>query len=59
MWSSRPAICYTFTAFWFWQVKSLEEAIEWVKRCPVYEGQISSSLASVETARRTKEGLRR
>lgn len=19
--------------FWFWQVKSLEEAIEWVKRC--------------------------
>ena len=21
-------------SFWFWQVKSLEEAIEWVKRCP-------------------------
>jgi hypothetical protein len=20
--------------FWFWQVKSLEEAIEWVQRCP-------------------------
>jgi hypothetical protein len=20
--------------FWFWQVKSLEEAIKWVKRCP-------------------------
>src|SRR5262252_4648674 len=20
--------------FWFWQVRSLEEAIEWVKRCP-------------------------
>ena len=20
--------------FWFWQVKSLEDAIEWVKRCP-------------------------
>jgi hypothetical protein len=20
--------------FWFWQVKSLEEAIEWVKHCP-------------------------
>ena len=20
--------------FWFWQVNSLEEAIEWVKRCP-------------------------
>lgn len=26
--------------FWFWQVKSLEEAIEWVKRCPTfYEGE--------------------
>src|ERR1700691_3250566 len=21
-------------SFWFWQVKSLEEAIEWIKRCP-------------------------
>ena len=21
-------------SFWFWQVKSLEEAIQWVKRCP-------------------------
>jgi len=21
-------------SFWFWRVKSLEEAIEWVKRCP-------------------------
>lgn len=21
--------------FWIWQVKSMEEAIEWVKRCPV------------------------
>ena len=21
--------------FWIWQVKSLEEAIEWVKRCPI------------------------
>ncbi len=20
--------------FWLWQVKSMEEAIEWVKRCP-------------------------
>ena len=24
--------------FWFWQVKSLEEAIEWVKRCPNPDG---------------------
>ncbi len=22
--------------FWIWQVKSLQEAIEWVKRCPVF-----------------------
>jgi hypothetical protein len=22
--------------FWLWQVKSLEEAIEWVKRCPIF-----------------------
>lgn len=22
------------SGFWIWQVKSLEEAIEWVKRCP-------------------------
>jgi hypothetical protein len=21
--------------FWLWQVKSIEEAIEWVKRCPI------------------------
>ena len=20
--------------FWLWQVKSIEEAVEWVKRCP-------------------------
>jgi hypothetical protein len=20
--------------FWIWQVKSMEEAVEWVKRCP-------------------------
>ena len=24
--------------FWIWQVKSLEEAIEWVKRCPNPQG---------------------
>ncbi len=26
--------------FWMWQVKSMEEAIEWAKRCPFQEGQI-------------------
>jgi hypothetical protein len=24
--------------FWLWQVKSLDEAIEWVRRCPVAAG---------------------
>ena len=28
--------------FWIWQVKSLEEAVEWVKRCPApFPGQES------------------
>ena len=39
--SSRTVVDGPFTeakeliaGFWLWQVKSLEEAIEWVKRCP-------------------------
>ena len=26
--------------FWLWQVQSKEEAIEWVKRCPMQEAEI-------------------
>jgi hypothetical protein len=26
-------------SFWFWQAKSMEEAIEWAKRCPNDEGE--------------------
>ena len=26
--------------FWLWQVKSMEEAIEWVKRCPMSDAEI-------------------
>jgi len=26
--------------FWLWQVKSLEEAIEWLKRAPFKEGEV-------------------
>ena len=26
--------------FWIWQVKSMEEAVEWVKRSPFQEGQL-------------------
>ena len=34
--------------FWFWQVKSLEEAIEWVKRCPTfYEGEADIEIRQV------------
>ncbi|MGB7496590.1 MAG: YciI family protein [Candidatus Acidiferrum sp.] len=33
-------------AFWFWQVKSLEEAIEWVKRCP-NEGETDIEIRQV------------
>jgi hypothetical protein len=32
--------------FWFWQVKSLEEAIEWVKRCP-NEGETDVEIRQV------------
>jgi hypothetical protein len=24
--------------FWMWQVRSMEEAVEWLKRCPMEEG---------------------
>ncbi len=33
-------------AFWFWQLKSLEEAIEWVKRCP-NEGETDIEIRQV------------
>lgn len=33
--------------FWLWQVKSMEEAIEWVKRCPSDPG-LSTQAAEIE-----------
>ena len=33
-------------SFWFWQVKSLDEAIEWVKRCP-NEGETDIEIRQV------------
>jgi hypothetical protein len=33
-------------SFWFWQVNSLEEAIEWVKRCP-NEGETDIEIRQV------------
>ena len=34
--------------FWLWQVKSLEEAIEWVKRCPnPFEGESEIEIRQV------------
>jgi hypothetical protein len=33
--------------FWFWQVKSLEEAIEWAKRCPNDEGESNIEIRQI------------
>ena len=34
--------------FWLWQVKSMEEAIEWVKRCPnPHEGEAEIEIRQV------------
>jgi hypothetical protein len=34
--------------FWLWQVKSMEEAIEWVKRCPnPFEGESEIEIRQV------------
>jgi hypothetical protein len=34
--------------FWLWQVKSLEEAVEWVKRCPnPHEGESEIEIRQV------------
>jgi len=34
--------------FWLWQVRSMEEAIEWVKRCPCpYEGEAEIEIRQV------------
>jgi hypothetical protein len=33
-------------SYWFWKVKSLEEAIEWVKRCP-NEGETDIELRQI------------
>jgi hypothetical protein len=30
--------------FWLWQVNSLEEAVEWVKRCPSPEGETEGDI---------------
>ncbi|MEO8379963.1 MAG: YciI family protein [Acidobacteriota bacterium] len=27
--------------FWIWQVKSMQEAIDWLKRCPTEEGEVA------------------
>jgi hypothetical protein len=30
--------------FWLWKVKSMDEAIEWVKRCPSPEGAVEGEI---------------
>jgi hypothetical protein len=36
--------------FWMWNVNSLEEAIDWVKRCPVPEGEAVIEIRQVAEA---------
>ena len=38
--------------FWLWQVKSLEEAIEWVKRCPNCSAGDSESVSLISLTNR-------
>ena len=33
-----PETCELVAGFWLWQVRSMDEAIEWVKRCPMEDG---------------------
>jgi hypothetical protein len=34
--------------FWLWQVRSMEEAVEWVKRCPCpFEGESEVEIRQV------------
>src|SRR5262245_49975290 len=30
--------------FWLWQVRSLDEAVEWIKRCPSPEGETEGEI---------------
>jgi hypothetical protein len=30
--------------FWLWQVRSMEEAIEWIKRCPSSDGALDGEI---------------
>jgi hypothetical protein len=33
--------------FWIWQVRSMEEAIEWIKRAPLFDGGMEIELRPV------------
>lgn len=33
--------------FWLWQVRSMEEAIEWIKRAPLFDGGVEIELRPV------------
>src|SRR5690242_15895147 len=33
--------------FWLWQVRSMEEAIEWIKRAPLFDGGVELELRPV------------
>lgn len=40
--------------FWLWQVRSMDEAVEWVKRCP--NPMCEDSQIEIRQARRTQPG---
>jgi hypothetical protein len=52
--TSRTVIDGPFTetkeliaGFWLWQVRSMEEAVEWVKRCPIHTGDSEIEIRQV------------
>jgi hypothetical protein len=68
-----PGTRELIAGFWLWQVESLEEAIEWVKRCPnpmpgreseieirpLYEADNFTKSASSDEARSREEDVHR
>ena len=52
-----------FAGYWIWQVKSIEEAVEWLKRAPFPEGEVEIrpifELADFEMSAETRERFER
>jgi hypothetical protein len=52
-----------FAGYWIWQVKSIEEAVEWLKRAPFPEGEVEIrpifELSDFEMSQETRERFER